>query len=217
MPYDYHLFLGKVNLNDSIKCFMSLTSFKLTSSNVRTTCLHVIDGFAIPLAIRTLAVFTRSVQVEFSKILDCLIESYSDILNTNALIKFFNKKQLLSQIYGSMKENCRIIQSLLADNRLDEATTWLTEHVNSHPYILLVKSIQTLNSELTDECKHNPELVKLVHETVGIYCSKRLTKNVGKNMVDLIHLRKLISEMIMYFNRRNSFSFRKYCYISKIN
>ena len=202
MPYNYHLFLSEVNLlDDSIDRFFSLLcpGGEISDTHMKIFVVSIIDVVIIPLFIRSMAVLTRAIQVQFSQVLDSLIESYSDILKTNALIHFFEKKQPLSQIYGSVKENCRIMQSMLANNRFDEAATWLIEHTDNHPYKMQVESIRTLNNELANEYKHNPELGKLVKATIGSYCLDYLNveaEDLGKGFSDFIHFRKIISEMI---------------------
>ena len=198
MPYDYHLFLNKVSIDDHWDCFFSVYIFNdaVVKAAKLSVIVDLIDVFMIPFSIRTLAVLTRARQVDLSKALNILIENCSDILKTNALIKFFKTKQPLSQIYGSVKENCRLMQSMLTDNRYNEAATWLTEYTDNHPFALLMESIQTLKNELTDEYKHNPKLLKLINDTIGIYCLTYDAKGMGKRLSSMVHCRRIISEMI---------------------
>ena len=201
MPYNYHLFLREIILLDNsfVRFFSILCPDGIVNGiHIESFLVNIIDVIAIPLCIRSMAVLTRAKQVEFSQVLNLLIESYSDILKTNALIHFFERKQPLSQIYGCVKENCRIMQSMLANHRFNEAATWLFEHTNNHPYKMQMESIQTLNNELANECKHNPKLVKLVKETIGTYCLNCVNieaKDLGIRFSGMIHLRKIISEM----------------------
>ena len=199
MPYDYHIFLSKANISDSFGCFIAAVNLSEFNVNmIKKVSLTIIDVMYVPFVIRTVAVFTRARQIDFSLALDCLIECYADILNTNAMIKYFKKKQSLSQIYGSVKENCRIMQSMLVDNRYDEAAVWINEYIDNHPYINLARNINTLNSELTDECKHIPKLIDLINKTIGTsYISDDSGINYLKiSATSVIHLRKIMSQMI---------------------
>ena len=197
MPYDYHVFLTETNIVDFGDHFVSImgsNDLEIDVTNVKTDAVIMIDVLIIPFIIRTLAVFTRAKQIEFSKDLNSLIERNGNILKTNAIINFLKRKQPLAQIYGFIKENCRKMQSLLLDNKYDEAIAWLAEYVDNHPLIVLLESILTLKKELTIECKHNPELVKLINETFGMYDWNR--KGIGNIISSLIYGRKLILEMI---------------------
>ena len=49
------------------------------------------------------------------------------------------------------------MQSLLLDNKHNEAIAWITEYTDNHPLTILVESILTLKKDLTNECEHNPE------------------------------------------------------------
>ena len=197
MPYDYHLFLNKIRIDDSFNCFFSVYMEIDYATDFQTSFfVDIIDVFVIPFIIRAFAVYTRARQVEFSEALDYLIECHSEILETNSLTKFLNAKQPLSQIYGFVKENCRIIQSMLASKRYDEAATWISEYTDNHPFSVLMKSIQTLNDELTNECKHNPMVVQLINKTVGTIYLNADTNNIGKLFSPIVNGRKIISEMI---------------------
>ena len=198
IPYDYHLFLSKVDITGySFDCFLSVFSSNLDCNiSLKNHIVDTFDILLIPLIIRFFAVCTRAKQVEFSEAVNCLIENYSDIVKTNSLIKFFNAKQPLSQIYGFVKENCRMMQSLLADNRYDEAEAWLCEYVDNHPCTIFTRSIQALNNELMEECKHNPDIVKLIDKTIGSYGKDINVRNVGKAASVMIHTHNIASEMI---------------------
>ena len=201
MPYNYHLFLSEIKLRDCAEYFISFCDQfekKCDPTNIATTALSIIDVIYIPFMIRTLAVITRAVQVEFSKALDSLIERYNEILKTNALTKFLKKKQTLLQIYGFVKENCRTIQSLLNNNQYDEAATWISKYVENHPHSVQIQSICILTSELTHECRHSSELVQLINKTIGACCPHVDfdIDNIGKELSSIIYSRKIISEMI---------------------
>ena len=202
MPYNYHLFLSEVSLlDDSFDRLFSIfrPSGVVSDINIKSFLVNTIDVILIPVYIRTMAVLTRSIQVQFSQVIDLLIESHGDVLKTNAMMHFLQQKQPLSHIYGSVKENCRIVQSMLANNRFDEAATWLIEYTDHHPYKIQMESIQTLHKELANEYKHNPKLVELIKDTIGTYCSSYLNiepVDMGKRFSHVIQLRKLISEMI---------------------
>ena len=116
MPFDYHVFLSKVNIAESFECFLSVLDLTQTDNTIT-----LIDIIYVPFIVRTMAVLTRARQIDFSIALDSLIECCTDILSTNAVTKYFKKKQPLSEIYGSVKEKCRVMQSMLIDNRYDEA------------------------------------------------------------------------------------------------
>ena len=196
MPYDYHVFLTEVNIIDFGNCFLSIVdTHEINVTNVKTDAVIMIDVLLIPFIIRTFAVLTRAKQIEFSKSLDSLIESCSNILKTRAVMDFLKRKQPLSQIYGFVKENCRIMQSLLLDNKYDEAVAWITEYTENHPLMVLLESIQTLKKELINECKHNPELIELINKTIETVDLNKL-KSFGNMISSIIYGRKVILEMI---------------------
>jgi len=199
MPYSYQLFLNKIDTSISTESldFIELGS---ESANVDVRAFIVfIDVLAIPFVIRCLAVFTRADQVIFFNILDLLIESYNDILNTRAVIKFFRKKEPLSLkgIYGSIKYDCKVMQSLLADSRYDDAKKWITEYIDNHPYKVLMDTIETLINELTDECKQNPKLVAFINEKLEkspLVFTEIQSYNTW--LLGMVDLHKIILEMI---------------------
>ena len=197
MPYDYHIFLSKVDIiRYSLDYIFSVFLPDVDDTIWKDHIVDIIDVFMIPLFIRCLAVCTRAREVEFSEALNCLIENYSDIVKTNSLIKFLNAKLPLSQIYGSVKENCRMLQSMLADNRYDEVEAWLCEYTNHHPYTVLIRSIQALYNELTEECKCNPKVVKMIDIAIGSYCIDVSSQRIRKLISGIVHLRNVASEMI---------------------
>ena len=198
MPYDYLLFLSKLSISDSFHSLsLVMNQGGCDSVSAKTFGLTAIDVFFIACIIRTMAIITRASQIKFSLALDSLIESYADIVSTNAVIKYFEKKPSLSQIYGSVKESCRIIQSMLVDNRCDEALAWISEYIDSHPYLMLAKNINILNTELTDECKHNPQLVAVINKTIGSSYKNDAFIGVLKMLAtSCIQIRRIMSDMI---------------------
>ena len=200
MPYDYHVFL--TNNSEHIigygYHFLSTLDTEINVTNIKTDAVIMIDVLCIPFVIRLWAVLTRAVQISFSEQLAFLIESHSNLLKTNAVMNFLKRKQSVSEIYGFVKENCRTMQSLLLDNKYDEAVAWITKYTDNHPFVMLLESIITLNKELTNECKHNPdsELGKLINEAVPIDSLLMDIKDIGNRMSSLIYGRKLILEMI---------------------
>ena len=198
MPYDYHVFLtnNSEHTVDFTKHFFSIVDTEINITNVKTDAVIMIDVLYIPFIIRSYAVFTRAMQIGFSRTLDSLIESHSNLLKANAMMNFLKRKQPLSQIYGFVKEKCRTMQALLLDNKYDEAAGWIAEYVDNHPLTVLLESILTLSKELTNECKQNPELVNLINETFQIHDLSMDAKGIGNHMSSIIYGRKLILEMI---------------------
>ena len=201
MPYDYHLFLSKVNVDDSYEDLFTYIGDEIgdrgkiiDTSSCNMLFLTAINVLIFPCLIRTLAVTTRAVQIEVSVALDSLIESYNEVLKSNALTKYFKRRQSLAQIYGCIKDNCRMMQSMLSNKRYDEAAAWIAEYVDNHPCTVQLKGIQTLGNELTDECKHDSELVNMINET--ILTLGRDIEDFRPFLISLIHLHKLLSEMI---------------------
>ena len=198
MPYDYHVFItnNSQHIISFCKHFLSIVNREINVINVKTDAVIMIDVLYIPFIIRLYAVFTRAVQIEFSNTLDYLMETHSDLLKANAVMNFLKRKQPLSQIYGFVKEKCRTMQLLLLDNKYDEAAAWITEYTDNHPLVVLLESIVILNEELTNEFKHNPELVKLINEKFEINILSMDIKDMGNDISTIIYGRKLILEMI---------------------
>ena len=192
MPYDYHIFLSTVDIKDSNDLFVLIFEEILPVFD-GDYCQTIIEVFMFPYFIRILAVSTRALQIEFSIILDSLIENSNDILKTNAVMKYFKKQQSLSQIYGCIRESCRSIQSMLSGKVYNKATEWLAEYCDKHPYSIQWENIQTLKSELTNECKHNTKLLKLIATTFVIQLD---LSDVKAFLISLIILHKVISEVI---------------------
>ena len=191
MPYEYYIFLSEVSIEDSNDYFFSVLE---DEAGDRDFTIALIEVFMFPYLIRRLAVSTRAVQIKFSVALDSLIESYNDVLKTSSLKKYFRNKHSLSKIYGSVKDNCRTIQSMLGDKRYDEAVAWVAEYCNNHAYKVQTESIETLKS---NECKHNTELVKLINNTIGASIKSTMAINGMKTiLISLIHFHELLSEMI---------------------
>ena len=203
MPYEYYLFLSEINIGDAHDYLFSFIGDEITDDDEITHTSYrniffitVIDVLIFPCIIRTLAVTTRAVQIEVSTALDSLIEDYNEILKSSALTKYFKRRQSLAQIYGCIKDNCRIIQSMLSNKRYDDAAAWIAEYVDNHPYTVQLESIQTLFSELTDECKHNSELADMIDKTVLTLTWDVKVVNLRASLISLIHFHKLLSEMI---------------------
>ena len=191
MPYDYHIFLSTVDIKDSNEPFFS--SFDEPLFYDGNLCLTVVEVFIFPYYIRILAVSTRALQIGFSFILDSLIENSNDILKTNALMKYFKKNQSLLQIYGCMRESCRTIQSMLSGKEYGKATEWLVEYFDKHPYSIQLENIQTLKSELINECKHNTQLLELI---TTIFVIQLDLSDFKAYLISFINLHKVISEVI---------------------
>ena len=192
MPYEYHIFLSKVNIEDSYEYLSSCICDEITdggeiidTSSFNIFLLTIIDVLMFPCIIRTLAVTTRAMQIEVSMALDSLIESYNEVLKSSALTKYFKRRQSLAQIYACIKDNCRIIQSMLSNKRYDEAAAWLTEYVDNHPFTVQLESIQTLGNELTDGCKHNSELVDMINEDILTLISRWNIRDFRPFMISL--------------------------------
>lgn len=73
----------------------------------------------------------------------------------------------------------------------------MNEYIDNHPYLTLARNINTLNSELTDECKHNSKLIKLINKTIGTsYIDDTGINHLRKFATYAIYIRKVFSEMI---------------------
>jgi len=125
-----------------------------------------VDEYCIPFMINMLAVATRAGHMVFMENINNLIEVHPMLLETNTVINLFKETQPLplKKVYKNIKDNCRILQSLLANNKHDEAIAWLSNHFDTHPCVATITKIDDFYHSLCKECCHDPELVAVIKQ-----------------------------------------------------
>ena len=157
MPYNFCKIINIHDMQNQAKLF------NINSDDIKTgqDYISFVDDCFIPYYINMLAVTTRAGQLAFMQQLNILIETHPKLPETNTMMKFFNEPQLLpiKKVYKNIKDNCKIIQTLLSNNRHDEAVTWFSNHYDTHPIITTTTKIIDFYNSLQKECSHDPELV----------------------------------------------------------
>ena len=140
--------------------------FKIKIGDIKTSQDYIsfVDDYLMPHNINMLAVLTRVIQMNFMQELNMLIEVHPKLLETNTMITFFNEPQPLPirKVYKNIKDNCKIIQTLLTNDRHDEAITWYSNHFDTHPFVSTFTKINDFYRSLQKECSYDPELVAVI-------------------------------------------------------
>ena len=128
--------------------------------------LLYVDEYALPHTINFLAIGIRAKHMQFMENIDELIEAHPKLLETNTMMKLFKDTQSLpmKKVYKGIKDNCKAIKSLLANNRHDEAIAWFNNYYDTHPYVATCNEIDDFYHNLRKECSHDPEMVVVIDE-----------------------------------------------------
>jgi len=116
----------------------------------------IIDEIIIPSIINFLAVGTRGQHIEFTESVNELIDSHPQLLETNTMMGLFKDTQPLpmKKVYKNIQDNCKTIQSLLANNKHDEAISWFGNFLDAHPIVATYSKIGDFYRSLHEECSH---------------------------------------------------------------
>jgi len=125
-----------------------------------------VDEYIIPITINMFAVATRAEHMAFMEDINNLIEAHPTFLETNTMMNLFKDTQpfQVKKVYKNIKDNCRTLQSLLANNKHDEAIAWFNNHVDTHPCVATFTEINDFCHSLCKECNYDPELVAAISE-----------------------------------------------------
>ena len=145
-------------------------SFDINQENAGRKYLLSIDEYFLPSVINYLAIGTRALHMGFMQDINELIEAHPKLLETNTMMKLFKDEQSLpmKKVYEGIKDNCKAIQSLLANNRHDEAIAWISNFLNTHPYVTTYNKAIDFYHNLRKECSHDPEIVVRIDEDYPI-------------------------------------------------
>ena len=158
MPYKF----CKVMDIDSI--IDSFNEIDFTEVNSGQKYLLYVDEYILPCWIKFLAIGPRAAHMLFMSDINQLIEAHPKLLETNTMMKLFKDTQSLpiKKVYEGIKDNCRAIQSLLANNRHDEAIAWFSNYFDNHPIVTTHNKIDNFYHNLRKECSHDPEILAII-------------------------------------------------------
>ena len=119
------------------------------NTNIGLFFLAKIDMFAIPFFIRTLMITAKFLYMQiatFDKLKDLLTNA--QLQQTITLQHFLDSEYtLLKQSHRIIKQDCKTIHMLLADNKQDQAIVWVRQYFRDHLLNeILLKTIVYLNS-----------------------------------------------------------------------
>ena len=158
--------------------FASLTDFSFNklfedierdvNTNIGHFFLAKIDIFAIPFFIRTMMITAKFVYmhiVTFDKLKDLLTNM--QLQQAGTLQHLLDSEfSILKQSHMIMKQDCKTIHMLLADNKQDLAIVWVKQYFRNHPLNeILVKTIVYLNT-LSDSF---PDQASTINKLISDY------------------------------------------------
>ena len=147
-------------------------NLKDISTKIGSFVLAKIDIFAIPFFIRTMMITAKFMSVVIINKLRDLFTSDIEMLQAVSLsLQNFLDSEffLLKQSHRIIKQDCKSIHTLLADNKHDEAILWLKLYFENHPLNeILTKTILYLNT-LSESF---PDQASTLSELISNYASK---------------------------------------------
>ena len=138
--------------------FFALTEFpidtlfgntiKAVSTNIGFFVLAKIDIFTIPFLIRTMMITAKFLHVVIVNKLRELFTSKIQMQQATSWQDLLDSKfSVLKQSHRIIKQDCKSIHMLLADNKHDEAIAWVKQYFRNHPLNeILTKAIEYLNT-----------------------------------------------------------------------
>ena len=161
MPYK---FCKMIDFDSMMEHFTEIDENEVNSGQ---KYLLWMDEYFLPCTINFLAIGTRAVHMLYMEAINALIEAHPKILETNTMMKFFKDTQPLpiKKVYERIKDNCRAIQLLLADNSHDEAMAWYSNYYDTHPCVTTCNKFKDFLNSLLKEYSHDPEMVAVPDET----------------------------------------------------
>ena len=151
MPDEFYLSAFKI-MNVFTNLFYDEYFNTDIATNVGQLFLSLTDAIKIPLYIRLLIISAKSYQIEYFNMLHQLVDQNIQLLQYD---DFIHNSQLpsLNHMHRTIKEDCKIIHSLLADGKCNEAITWAKQYFDNHPWKLSLETIITNLKILLDSCK----------------------------------------------------------------
>ena len=150
------------------------------------------DAFVIPLYIRFLMVRAKKHQIEFFAILNVLIEQNILLLQNDIFMRNCYNIQFpsLKHMHRIIKEDCKTIHSLLADNKYNEAITWAKQYFVNHPCILTLEAIVNNLNVLFGSCESHK---LIIHFKQQLKTFKDLQRNTKRLIVGYSHVYYLVN------------------------
>jgi len=139
------------------------------NTNIGPFVLAKIDIFIIPFFIRTLMITAKFIQIVIMDSLKRLFTgNIHDQLQQGVVSQHFLDSEffLLKQSHRIIKQDCKSIHTLLADNKHDEAILWVKQYFENHPLNeILIKTIVYLNT-ISDSF---PDQASVIKELISDY------------------------------------------------
>ena len=126
------------------------------ATNVGQLFLSHVNGIFIPFWIRFSIFHVKVVQIILNKNVNHLIGQNIPLLQNKS---FFHNIQVppLKHMHKIIKEDCRIIQSILADGKCSEAISWAKQYFDNHVFKLTFEKILSNLITLLNLCKSYAE------------------------------------------------------------
>ena len=170
MPDEFYLQAFKI-AGVSINLFLNEYCNINVANNVGQLFLSQADAIEIPFMIRFLIIPAKCHQILYFNFLHGLVDQNIQLLQD----KLFHNNQLplLNHMHRMIKEDCKTIHSLLADDKSNEAITWAKQYFDNHPWKLTLETIISNLNILLDSCKnsfnHNQVTSVIIENQISFY------------------------------------------------
>ena len=140
--------------------------------NVGYFYLAKIDVFIMPFFIRTIMIATKLLHITIVDELTELMTDDGQLQEVSDLQHFLDNELFsvtVKQIHKIIKQDCKLIHTLLAESKHNEAIVWIKQYFKNHPFNeTLTKAISYLLS-LCESCPNQPSAIK---DLIPHYASK---------------------------------------------
>ena len=168
-----------------------------SDSNVSHRCIatiSTIDTVILPNHIRSMFTITKSLQC---KVKNCLNQLSVICIRAGKLVLVrlvmdFKKHDSLKEIerlHQLVREDCRKLQVLLADDKHEEAMEWIKSHVKSHPLRKTISSFGSFVKDLLNQCQDDDTLTANIKSQTDpiLQCYKSILKKRYENLTITLH------------------------------
>ena len=172
MPDEFYLCVFKV-ANISMELFFNEYLCTDVATNVGQLFLSHADAIKIPFHIRFLIIPAKSHQIIYFNLLHRIVDQNIQLLQNNNFINNNNEFPSLNHMHKIIKEDCKLIHSLLADGKYNEAVTWAKQYFDNHPWKLTLEMIITNLNILLDSCKKSfyHQVIPTIEHNISFFIS----------------------------------------------
>ena len=173
MPDEFYLHFKDRTLEIFLGMYKDQYFGSDSGSNVGQIFLDQVYATKIPFCIRFLMFLAKSEQIHFYHIVNEFFEQNTYLFQNKSLHNIQLQFPSVKHIHTctTIKQDCKLIQLLLADGKHDEAVTWAKQYFSNHPCKLSVeKIIIYLNTLLVNEsckicCDH--KVISTIEESIS--------------------------------------------------